>query len=86
MPVILGGGGFMVIHFNDGKNTSIDYRETAPLLANKDMFLDSTGNFVSELSEEGATSVGVPGSVAGLIYALRKIWNIYLSKSDSASN
>ncbi|MCW8849464.1 MAG: gamma-glutamyltransferase [Melioribacteraceae bacterium] len=76
----IGGGGFMVIHFNDGKSTTIDFRETAPLSANKNMFLDSTGSFVSRLSEEGATSAGVPGSVSGLIYALEKYGTLPLSK------
>lgn len=76
----LGGGGFMVIHFMDGKNTTIDFRETAPLLSSKEMFLDENGNFISSLSEEGATSSGVPGSVAGLIYALDKYGTMPLSK------
>jgi len=68
----LGGGGFMVIHLADGKNITIDYREKAPLSAHKDMYLNEAGEFVPELSQQGATSVGVPGSVAGLIYALEK--------------
>ena len=68
----LGGGGFMVLHLNSGKNTTIDFREKAPLSAHKDMYLDSYGNYVPELSQDGITSVGVPGSVAGLIYALEK--------------
>lgn len=68
----IGGGGFMVIHLNNGKNTTIDYREKAPLKAYRNMFLDKNGNFDPKLSQEGATSVGVPGSVAGLIYALNK--------------
>lgn len=68
----IGGGGFMVIHFNDGRNTSIDYREKAPMHSNEKMYLDSNGNFLPNLSQEGETSSGVPGSVAGLIYALEK--------------
>ncbi len=68
----LGGGGFMVIHLADGKNITIDFREEAPVLAKKDMCLYETGEFVPELSQEGTTSAGVPGSVAGLIYALEK--------------
>ena len=39
----IGGGGFMVIHFEDGTNTSIDYREKAPLVASRDMYLDEEG-------------------------------------------
>ncbi|MDX1701379.1 MAG: gamma-glutamyltransferase, partial [Melioribacteraceae bacterium] len=74
----LGGGGFMVLHLQDGHNTAIDYREKAPIAAHKDMYLDSEGNFIPELSQKGATSVGVPGSVAGLIYALEKYGSMSL--------
>lgn len=68
----IGGGGFMVIHFANGKNTAIDFREKAPLTAHRDMYLDKDGKYIPALSQEGATSVAVPGSVAGLIYALKK--------------
>ncbi len=75
----LGGGGYMVIHLANGRNTTIDYREKAPLKAHRDMYLDKDGNFVSELSQEGATSVAVPGSVAGLLYALNKYGTMQLA-------
>ncbi|MCH7973867.1 MAG: gamma-glutamyltransferase [Bacteroidetes bacterium] len=68
----IGGGGFIVIHLAKGKNTTIDFREKAPLFAFREMYLDSTGKFIPELSQTGVTSAGVPGSVAGLIYALNK--------------
>jgi gamma-glutamyltranspeptidase/glutathione hydrolase len=68
----IGGGGFMVIHLADGRNVTIDYREKAPLTAYRDMYLDKEGNFVPELSQQGTTSSGVPGSVAGLLWALEK--------------
>ena len=68
----IGGGGFMVIHFSDGLNTSIDYREKAPLVATRDMYLDEEGNVVEGLSTYGYLAAGVPGSVAGLLYALEK--------------
>jgi gamma-glutamyltranspeptidase / glutathione hydrolase len=67
----LGGGGFMVIHLKNGKNTTIDFREKAPLKAFRDMYLDSNGNVLHNLSLDGATASGVPGSVAGLLYALK---------------
>ncbi len=76
----IGGGGFMVIHLKDGKNTTIDFREKAPLLAAKNMYLDSNGNYVPELSKEGILSSGVPGSVAGLIYALNKYGTLSLKE------
>ena len=75
----LGGGGFMLIHLADGKNITIDYREKAPLSAYRDMYLNDAGEFVPELSIYGATSAGVPGSVAGLIYALEKYGTMTLA-------
>lgn len=68
----IGGGGFMVIHFVGGKNTSIDYREKAPYLASRDMYLDANGNVIEDLSTVGHLAVGVPGSVAGMLFALEK--------------
>ena len=76
----IGGGGFMVIHLADGKNTTIDFREKAPLSAYKDMYLNEAGDFLPELSQEGTTSAGVPGSVAGLIYALEKYGTLPLAE------
>ena len=68
----IGGGGFMLIHLPDGKNISLDYREKAPLLANRDMYLDPDGNIIEALSTLGHLAAGVPGSVAGMLYALDK--------------
>lgn len=68
----IGGGGFMVIHFTGGKNTSLDYREKAPSLASRDMYLDASGNVIEDLSTTGPLASGVPGSVAGMLYALEK--------------
>jgi gamma-glutamyltranspeptidase/glutathione hydrolase len=67
----LGGGGFMVIRLADGRETTIDFRETAPARASRDMFLDARGEVVPRRSLEGPLAAGVPGSVAGLTYALR---------------
>lgn len=76
----IGGGGFMVIHLSNGKNTTIDFREKAPITATRDMYLDKNGNYVPVLSQEGTTSAGVPGSVAGLIYALKKYGTMPLAE------
>ena len=75
----IGGGGFMVIHLKDGKNLTIDYREKAPLAATRNMYLDKDGNYVAALSQEGTISAGVPGSVAGLLYALNKYGTLKIS-------
>ncbi|MCS7079949.1 MAG: gamma-glutamyltransferase [Chloracidobacterium sp.] len=68
----LGGGGFMLIRMADGRTTAIDYRETAPAAARRDMYLDADGNHVVEKSTVGYAAVGVPGTVAGFDLALRK--------------
>lgn len=76
----IGGGGFMVIHLQDGTNTTIDYREKAPQSVNEFIYQDSSGNFLPDKSQFGVTSSGVPGSVAGLIYALEKYGTLSLSE------
>ncbi len=68
----IGGGGFMVMRFADGTVKSLDYRETAPAAAKRDMFLDKNGNFLEQKSTRGHLACGVPGSVAGMMYAQRR--------------
>lgn len=76
----IGGGGFMVIHLAGGKNTTIDFRESAPNKSTEKMFLDSSGNFIPELSQKSWKASGVPGTVAGLIYALKKYGTMKLEE------
>lgn len=61
----LGGGGFMTLYVK-GKPYFLDYRETAPKAATKDMYLDAKGEVVPDLSLVGARAAGVPGTVMGL--------------------
>ncbi len=61
----IGGGGFAVFYLENGAYGSLDFRETAPSDAHRDMFLDSLGN-PTRASVLGGLSVGVPGSVAGI--------------------
>ena len=63
----IGGGGFMVYRTKDGEYGSLDYREKAPQKAHRDMYLDSLGNVIPNLSTLGALSVGVPGTIAGIV-------------------
>jgi len=67
----LGGGGFMLARFADGRTTFIDFRERAPTAATRDMYLDSKGGTTDE-SIVGYKASGVPGTVRGLEYAHSK--------------
>ena len=70
----LGGGGFMMIRFQDGRTTAIDYRETAPARAGRNVFLDDKGEMLKGegSSTLGYRAAGVPGTVRGMEYALKK--------------
>lgn len=69
----LGGGGFMLVHLSDQNITrAINYREQAPGTSTRDMYLDSDGNVDNALFNTSYLSIGVPGTVAGLLHALEK--------------
>ncbi len=68
----IGGGGFMVYRDKDGNSNTLDFREKAPAKAHRDMYLDSAGNVIKDLSIRGHLAVGVPGSVDGMIEAHQK--------------
>jgi gamma-glutamyltranspeptidase/glutathione hydrolase len=69
----IGGGGFMIIHSAERhEDVAIDYRETAPAAATRDMFLGADGKPDIARSRDSALSIGVPGTVAGLALALEK--------------
>ncbi len=67
----IGGGGFMLISMaGEGRTVALDYRETAPARAERDMYVRD-GVAVAELSRRGGLAVAVPGEVAGLALAHR---------------
>lgn len=72
----LGGGGFMVVREKDGTPYALDYREKAPLAADRDMYLDSLGGVVDGLSRNGHLAAGVPGTVAGMVAAHERLGQI----------
>jgi gamma-glutamyltranspeptidase/glutathione hydrolase len=67
----LGGGGFMLVRLADGRTTFFDFRERAPAMATRDMYLDAGGK-VTRDSVEGWRASGVPGTVRGLQLAHSK--------------
>src|SRR5215472_17238520 len=62
----IGGGGFMTLHLADGRESVINFRETAPAAATADMYLDPDGRPIAELSRFGYHAAAVPGTVMGL--------------------
>jgi len=76
----LGGGGFMTLRLADGRQTFIDFRETAPLAARADMYLDPAGAVVPGLSTRGHLAVAVPGTVAGLELARSRYGRLPLAR------
>jgi gamma-glutamyltranspeptidase/glutathione hydrolase len=75
----LGGGGFMVIRMANGRSAALDYRETAPLAATRDMYLGADGKLPGQ-SVIGPRASGVPGAVAGMLEAHRRFGVLPLGK------
>lgn len=81
----LGGGGFMLIRpgsvrLAHGQPHFLDFREKAPAAASANMYLDAQGNVIPGMSTQGPKSSGVPGTVAGLVYAERHYGRLGLRK------
>ncbi len=76
----LGGGGFMLIRLADGRARFVDYREKAPAAASANMYLDAQGNVIDNASVVGYKAVGVPGSVAGMVYAEKEYGKLTLGQ------
>jgi gamma-glutamyltranspeptidase/glutathione hydrolase len=68
----LGGGGYMVVRMADGSTSTLDFRETAPLAAGRDMYLDENGEVIKNASTLGHRAAGVPGVVDGMVKAHEK--------------
>lgn len=70
----IGGGGFMLVRFKDGRTTAIDYREMAPKAAHRDLYVDAKGELIRGEggSEVGYRASGVPGTLAGFEMAFKK--------------
>ena len=85
----IGGGGFIVHRSAAGEVLALDYREAAPAAATHDMYLDSAGN-VTEKSLVGHLASGVPGSVAGLYTAWKRLgslpWPVLLAPAIRLAN
>lgn len=67
----IGGGGFMVARLANGQILALDYRESAPSSASRDMYLDQNGNIAEGKSVNGHLASGIPGTVAGLFESLK---------------
>jgi gamma-glutamyltranspeptidase / glutathione hydrolase len=76
----LGGGGFMLVRTADGAAHFIDYREKAPAAATATIYLDTQGNVIENASLVGYKAIGVPGSVAGMVYAEKKYGKLSLGQ------
>lgn len=77
----IGGGGFMLIHdAKSGKDIALDFRELAPALAHRDMFLDRDGKIIRGSSTSSHLAVGVPGTVAGFDLAIKKYGSLPLKE------
>lgn len=76
----IGGGGFLLLHTADGKDRFVNFRETAPAAASRDMYLDAAGAVIRGASLHGWKAAGVPGTVLGLNTALAEYGTLPLAR------
>ncbi|MEM7084635.1 MAG: gamma-glutamyltransferase [Bacteroidota bacterium] len=76
----IGGGGFVVYRTAYGELGAFDYREKAPMEASRNMYLDSTGNYIKAKSKIGSLSVGVPGTIAGVFAVHKKLGSLPMNE------
>ena len=76
----LGGGGFMLVRNHTGEAHFVDFRERAPHAATATMYQDAQGNIIPDLSTLGYKAIGVPGTVAGLVFAQKHYGRLRLAQ------
>ncbi|NOY24185.1 MAG: gamma-glutamyltransferase [Acidobacteria bacterium] len=69
----IGGGGFAMVYRPGNEPVALDFRETAPAAASRDMYLDKNRKLVPGASTLTARAAGVPGTVRGL----SELWRCY---------
>ncbi len=78
----IGGGGFWLLYDNKkNKDIMIDGRETAPLKATRNMYLDKSGNVIPGLSVDGALAAGIPGEPAALVHIAKNYGRLPLKET-----
>ncbi|MFN3940960.1 MAG: gamma-glutamyltransferase, partial [Chitinophagales bacterium] len=87
----IGGGGFMVLRLHTGETATLDFREKAPAVAHRDMYLHPTGEVTRTAIESSQLAAGIPGSVDGMWDAYKKYgtleWHTLLQPAiDLAEN
>ncbi len=81
----IGGGGFMLVRMaahqgRAARSYFVDFREEAPGAATADMYLDAQGNYIPGSSITGFRAIGIPGTVAGLVSAERRLGKLGLAR------
>ncbi len=78
----IGGGGFWLLHREaDDLDTFIDARETAPMAAHKDLFLNADGTVNRDKAINSALSAGIPGQPAAFVHIAENYGNLPLGKT-----
>jgi gamma-glutamyltranspeptidase / glutathione hydrolase len=75
----IGGGGFIVLRLQDTIIRTLDFREKAPQLASRNMYLDKDSKVINASSQLGQLASGVPGTVDGLLTAHKKYGRLPLA-------
>lgn len=76
----IGGGGFMLVRMADGRTGMVDYRETAPGRASREMYVRADGTLDAQAALAGYRAVAIPGTVAGMELALKTYGTMKLTE------